>query len=114
MSPTKVTSIRIDEQLLNQAKELGLNLSQICSQAIQIVCNTPVIQNGNPHSLNNPETIKTMLKQRVGSLARTGHEPPKLGVAGSNPVPPARFRGKKLEFLGTIAHLPTSFYSCTS
>ena len=26
---------------------------------------------------------------RAGSLARIGHEPPKLGVAGSNPVPPA-------------------------
>ena len=25
----------------------------------------------------------------AGSLARTGHEPPKLGVAGSNPAPPA-------------------------
>ncbi len=25
----------------------------------------------------------------AGSLARIGHEPPKLGVAGSNPVPPA-------------------------
>lgn len=25
----------------------------------------------------------------AGSLVRIGHEPPKLGVAGSNPAPPA-------------------------
>jgi hypothetical protein len=25
----------------------------------------------------------------AGSLARIGHEPPKLGVVGSNPTPPA-------------------------
>jgi hypothetical protein len=31
----------------------------------------------------------TSKKQWAGSLARIGHEPPKLGVAGSNPAPPA-------------------------
>ena len=61
-----------------------------------------------------PKMSSKSQTKRAGSLARTGHEPPKLGVAGSNPVPPARFRGKKLEFLGTVTHLPTSFRSCTS
>ena len=38
------------------------------------------------------KNLKLALKfqgNRAGSLARIGHEPPKLVVAGSNPVPPA-------------------------
>ena len=40
-------------------------------------------QNKNLKLASNPQNT------RAGSLARIGHEPPKLGVAGSNPVPPA-------------------------
>ena len=123
MSETKTTSIRLPADLLKKARDLGLNISKVCENCLRAAvrrlegytmqtqlnggCSVlPVLpaaqtnQNpGNPHSLNNQNTIKTMLKQRVGSLARIGHEfpktnilerdPPKLGVAGSNPVPPA-------------------------
>ena len=50
------------------------------------------------HTQNKVESnnLKSELKsvtrseiQRAGSLARIGHKPPKLVVAGSNPVPPA-------------------------
>ncbi len=40
---------------------------------------------------NNLKLAFNLGDTRAGSLARIGHEPPKLGVAGSNPVPPAIF-----------------------
>jgi hypothetical protein len=33
----------------------------------------------------------------AGSLARIGHEPPKLGVVGSNPTPPATIASHTLK-----------------
>jgi hypothetical protein len=56
---------------------------------------------------SNPENI------RAGSLARIGHEPPKLGVAGSSPAPPAILSSNELDFeflfrrLIPVPHAPT-------
>jgi hypothetical protein len=49
----------------------------------------------------------------AGSLARIGHEPPKLGVAGSSPAPPAILSSNELDFeflfrrLIPVPHAPT-------
>ena len=41
---------------------------------------------------HKPKLASKSENSRAGSLARTGHEPPKLGVVGSNPIPPAKTR----------------------
>ena len=51
----------------------------------------------NGHKSMDINMLKLSLNletSRAGSLARIGHEPPKLGVVGSNPTPPAKI-GKK-------------------
>ena len=93
MSPTKVTSIRIDEQLLIEAKELGLNLSQICSQAIQGACNTGVIQNEHNPENSLSQNGNGMLRTEGSPISQMprwpswlGHRLGKAEVAGSNPA----------------------------
>ena len=43
---------------------------------------------------DKPKLASNLETSRAGSLARIGHEPPKLGVVGSNPTPPAKTRKK--------------------
>ena len=48
----------------------------------------------NIHKSEKTELASKLETSRAGSLARIGHEPPKLGVVGSNPTPPAKTRKK--------------------
>ena len=52
-----------------------------------------------------PKIVSKSQNTRAGSLARIGHEPPKLGVAGSNPVPPANLAVEDT-FLRMSMYLP--------
>ena len=81
----KNVTIRIDEKLVQKAKEIGLNISKISENALKEIIErleSPKCSKEHGNCSNNTNL-------RAGSLAWTGHEPPKLGVAGSNPVPPA-------------------------
>lgn len=88
MSPTKVSSVRIPEELLKKAKEKGLNLSQITTQALILIieegwdlnlgarlhCTTPVLQPKHNAMLNDRpvepvgETLTSTLAPQPCSL----------------------------------------------
>ena len=62
MSPTKVSSVRLDQELLSQAKKLGLNLSQILTRALTLEiqgCNTGVVQTQKALGKLNPAIRST-------------------------------------------------------
>ena len=96
MGKRKQTTIRVDAELLQKAQDLGLNVSKVCENCLRAAVNRlegytaqTETNGGSPATQNPYQTHQPHTNQRVGSLARIGHEPPKLGVAGSNPVPPA-------------------------
>ncbi len=54
------------------------------------------VNGGKPLEVKTLNLASNLGSTWAGSLARIGHEPPKLGVAGSNPAPPARLFGTVL------------------
>ena len=99
----KLVTIRISPEIHKNARELGLNISKTCENAlIEAVTKLERPIERTTHSgdtagnLNLNLPPNPYIPMRVGSLARTGHEtsrliaywhdPPKLGVAGSNPA----------------------------
>jgi len=68
---TKVSSVRLPLELLNQAKERGLNLSQILTEALtqRLNCSTPVVQTSqNPGT--PPAEREKYMKSNINSQLR--------------------------------------------
>ena len=80
--------ITLPPELLQKARDLGLNLSKITENALKQYIEAlekPKMTNGGSSFLGEASLEK---KVRAGSLVRIGRKPPKLVVVGSNPTPP--------------------------
>ena len=79
-----MTTIRIDEKILKQAKELGLNISKICENALKLYITK--IQQINQEIAQNPS---------LGPLSSmVGRRPHAAKVAGSSPAGPTKIMVK--------------------
>ena len=72
-----MTTIRINPQILEKAKQLGLNISQACENALRLYINA--IENANQKITQNPTTLtKREVSEPCGSdreVDRAGFEP---------------------------------------
>ena len=99
----KVT-LSIDQKVVKSAKQIGLNLSQFCENALKeavktlktsTIANTekqPVWEGdsrNSTHKLIISDGNNPISNSGAGSSARIEHHPPKVGVVGSNPTLPA-------------------------
>ena len=78
MGRRRITSIRIDEDVLKRAKELGLNVSAVCERALKEAI----------RRMERPLLERTETNGGTRALVRPpGFEPGTPGVAGRCPRP---------------------------
>ncbi len=80
----KTTTIRIDPQILKRAKELGLNVTKICENALRLYINA--LENANRQIASNPSSLtKREVSEPQGSdkvAGPPGFEPGISGLEG--------------------------------
>jgi hypothetical protein len=77
--------------MVEKARNHRLNLSRITEQALSSILDYLEAQNPSESSKFLDEASFPKKAQWAGSSARIEHHPPKVGVVGSNPTPPALF-----------------------
>ncbi len=86
---TKTTvSVYLSKNLVEKAKENGLNLSKILEEALNSILNYVEAPNCETESSKFLNRLSFQKESRAGSLARLGHPLDVRKVTGSNPVRP--------------------------
>jgi hypothetical protein len=87
---TKTTvSLYLNRKLVEKARNHRLNLSRITEQTLFSILDYLEAQNRSESSKFLGEASFPKKVLWAGSSVRIEHHPPKVGVVGSNPTPPA-------------------------
>ena len=85
----KITvGVYLPKNLVEKAKENGLNLSKILEEALNSILNYVEVPNCETESSKFLNRLSFQKESRAGSLARLGHPLDVRKVTGSNPVRP--------------------------
>jgi hypothetical protein len=72
----KMTTIRVKEEILSKAQELGLNVSRVCENALEIyirvltTANNSMLNGGSPEFLNESSFAKEISTRSQASQAQ--------------------------------------------
>jgi hypothetical protein len=84
-------SLYLNRKMVEKARNHRLNLSRITEQALSSILDYLEAQNRSESSKFLGEASFPKKVLWAGSSARIEHHPPKVGVVGSNPTPPAAY-----------------------